>query len=72
MAKALNYYSCEDVQALLGISSSKAYKIIRELNDELKAKGFLVVYGKTPKKWFNEKFYCSMEDVQEQLASVKR
>lgn len=64
MAKALNYYDVEDVQVLLGISSSKAYKIIRELNDQLKAKGFIVVMGKCPKKYFNEKFYC---DTQEQL-----
>jgi hypothetical protein len=69
MAKALNYYDVEDVQALLGISSSKAYKIIRELNMELKKKGFIVVMGRVPKRYFNEKFYCDTEDLQEQLVS---
>ena len=29
------YYTAEDVQKLLGIGSSKAYYIIKQLNDEL-------------------------------------
>lgn len=69
MAKALNYYDVEEVRALLGISSSKAYKIIRELNDELKSKGYIVVMGRVPKRYFREKFYCDLEVLQEQLVS---
>lgn len=65
MAKALNYYDVDDVQALLGISNSKSYKIIRELNDELKAKGYIVVMGKCPKKYFHEKFYCDQEEIKQ-------
>ncbi|MDU6265820.1 MAG: helix-turn-helix domain-containing protein [Anaerocolumna aminovalerica] len=67
MAKAINYYTVEDVQALLGVSSSKAYQIIRQLNNELKSQGFIVVMGKTPKKYFNEKFYCDESEVNKQL-----
>ena len=40
------YYTAEDVQKLLGIGSSKAYYIIKQLNDELKSKGFITVAGK--------------------------
>lgn len=69
MAKALNYFDVADVQKLLGISSSKAYKIIRELNDELKEKGYIVVMGRVPKRYFREKFYCDVEEIQEQLIS---
>ena len=36
----------EDVQLLLGVSQSHAYKVIRELNKELTDKGFYVVRGK--------------------------
>lgn len=64
MAKALNYYDVRDVQALIGISSSKAYKIMQELNQELKAKGYIIVAGKIPKKFFNERFYCSEDDLK--------
>jgi len=67
MAKALNYYDVEDVQVLLGISSSKAYKIIRELNDQLKAKGYIVVMGRVPRRYFNEKFYCDHDEIRAQL-----
>jgi hypothetical protein len=70
MAKAINYYTVEDVQALLGVSSSKAYQIIRQLNNELKAQGFIVVMGKTPKKYFNEKFYCDETEVHKQLETA--
>ncbi len=60
----MSYYTVLDVQKILGIGSSKAYKIIRQLNDELKAKGYIVVYGKVPKKYFNEKFYCDVEELK--------
>lgn len=49
------YYTAEDVQKLLGIGSSKAYNIIKQLNDELKSKGFITVAGKVSKKYFRER-----------------
>jgi len=51
------YYSAEDVSEMLGISVGHSYKIIRSLNKELKAKGFIVVSGKLPIKYFEEKYY---------------
>lgn len=50
------YYSVKDVQGILGISKSKAYEIIKMLNDELNSKGFLTVSGKVLKKYFNERY----------------
>lgn len=47
----------EDVQELLGVSQSHAYKVIRALNKELVEKGFYVVRGKVSQQFFNEKFY---------------
>lgn len=49
------YYTAEDVQKLLGIGRSKAYYIIKQLNDELKSKGFITVAGKVSKKYFRER-----------------
>lgn len=69
MAKALNYYDVEDVCILLGVSSSKGYKIIRELNNELKSKNYIVCYGKVPKKFFNERFYCGTDEINKQLVT---
>lgn len=51
------YYSAKDVAELLQISQSKAYTIIRELNLELLEKGYIVIKGKIPIAFFNEKIY---------------
>lgn len=52
------YLKMEDVKEIIGVSESKAYKIIQSLNKELKAKGYIVVAGKVPTKFFKEKYYC--------------
>ncbi len=51
------YYTAKDVQEMTGVSRGKAYKIIRMLNEELEQKGFIVIAGKIPKKFFNERCY---------------
>ena len=40
---------------ILGVKQSKAYNIIKTLNDELKEKGFLTVAGRVPRKYFLER-----------------
>lgn len=56
MAQSL-YYTANEVKEMLGISRGHAYKIVRQLNDELASKGFIVVAGRVPKKYFAEHFY---------------
>jgi len=51
------FITAKEVAELLGISKSKAYAIIRELNEELSAKGFITVAGRVSRKFFEEKFY---------------
>ncbi len=51
------FVTAKEVAELLGISKSKAYAIIRELNEELSAKGFITVAGRVSRKFFEEKFY---------------
>lgn len=41
----------------MGVSKAYAYRVIKRLNDELSERGFLVVQGKTSKKYFNERIY---------------
>ena len=38
----------------LGVSRNKAYKIIQQLNEELKAQGYVIIAGKCSRKYFNE------------------
>ena len=51
------FLKVEDVAEILGVSKSYAYRLIQQLNDELKKKGFLVVQGKTNRRYFYEKIY---------------
>lgn len=53
-----SFYRVEDVKQILGISESKAYKIIQQLNKELKQKGYITIAGRVPIKYFKEKYYC--------------
>ena len=46
------FMKVEDVAAELGVSRSFAYKVIQELNKELKAKGYLTVAGRVNRKYF--------------------
>lgn len=46
-----------EVAEELGISESYAYKVIRELNEELDAKGFLTVSGRISRQYFYERIY---------------
>ena len=46
------FYKVEDVAAMLGVSKSKAYAIIRNLNKELSEKGFVTISGKVSKQYF--------------------
>ncbi len=46
-----------DVMAVLAVSESKAYSIIKQLNRELAAKGYITVPGKVSRAYFEEKCY---------------
>ena len=52
------FYTAEEIANILSVSKPTAYRIIRELNAELHARGFITVAGRIPRKYFEEKFYC--------------
>lgn len=47
----------EDVARELDVSKSYAYKVIRQLNKELKEKGFITIAGRINRQYFNERIY---------------
>ncbi len=51
------FYSANEVKEILGISRTRAYALVKELNSELASRGFIVITGKIPKKYFEEKIY---------------
>ncbi|MDD5847027.1 MAG: hypothetical protein PUD05_06860 [Lachnospiraceae bacterium] len=46
-----------DIVEILGVSEGMAYKIIRELNTEIRDKGFHTVRGRVSRKYFEESYY---------------
>ena len=54
---AKNYLTASDVSEYMGISIPMAYKIIRRLNDELKYNGYITIYGKDNRDYFDQKTY---------------
>lgn len=51
------YLTAEEVAAILEVSPATAYRRIRQLNQELKAKGYVIVTGKIPRRFFEERMY---------------
>ena len=46
-----------DVEEILGVSESYAYKLIRKLNKEMQDMGFQTIQGRIDTKFFYEHFY---------------
>ncbi len=51
------YLSANELSKLLDVSIGHAYKMIRQMNNELEKQGFLVVAGKVPTRYFEKRWY---------------
>lgn len=49
------FMKVQDVADELGFSKSYAYKIVQQLNEELKAQGFITISGRVNKQYFLER-----------------
>jgi hypothetical protein len=49
----------DEIAEALDVSKPYAYKLIRQLNGELKEKGCIIIAGRIDRKYFHEKFYGS-------------
>ena len=47
----------DEVAKELDVSKPYAYKLIRQLNEEFKAKGFITIAGRENRQYFNERLY---------------
>ncbi len=50
------FYNNKDIQEILQEKESKAYKVMQQLNKELRQKGFLTKQGVVNAKYFNERY----------------
>lgn len=51
------FIRADEVAEELDVSKPYAYKIIRQLNNELNAKGYITVAGHISRQYFNERVY---------------
>ena len=56
------YLNAADVAEIMDCSENYGYKIIAELNTELKSKGYIVRAGRIPKKYFYERAGLDLEE----------
>ena len=50
-----NYFDVDEVAQAMGISTSYAYKVVRQLNAELAKMGYLTVSGRVNRQYFLER-----------------
>lgn len=51
------FVTADQVASDLGVSKPYAYKLIKQMNDELSKKGYLTVAGRVSRKYYEERFY---------------
>lgn len=51
------FITAERVQKDFGVSRAKAYNMVRQLNEELKEQGYLIVPGRVSKQYYLERTY---------------
>ncbi len=49
------YVTAKEVADAMGVSEGKAYAIIRQLNAELKERGYITVQGRVSRVFFEER-----------------
>lgn len=64
MGKSNYMMTVDDVVSELGISKQAGYRIIRRLNEELQAAGYMTVQAKVPRTYWNERFYTGRNGVR--------
>ena len=57
------YYNAKDLIKLTGCGRNKAYEVIKQLNRELEAQGYIVFSGRVPKIYADQRLYIG-EEVQ--------
>jgi len=64
MSKNL-FIKVDEMVSELQISRPYAYKLMREMNEELQKKGFMTISGRVSRQYFEEKFYGMKQDRRE-------
>lgn len=63
MTKTNYMMNVDDVAQELGVSKQKGYRIIRQLNEELAAAGYMTVWAEVPRTYWSERFYFGKRNI---------
>ena len=58
------FIRAEELAEIMEISVPYAYKIIKQLNEELDAKGYITITGRVNREYFNERVYSAERSVE--------
>ena len=65
------FIRAEDVAQELNVSKPYAYKLIRQLNEELRAKGYITISGRVNRQYFYERLYGAGNPQRDTTMSCK-
>lgn len=65
------FIRADDVAQELSVSKPYAYKLIRKLNEELKAQGFITIAGRVNRQYFYERLYGAGNPQRDTTMSCK-
>jgi integrase len=65
MFECRTFITVKEIGEVLGVSESKSYGIVRDLNKELADKGYMVIPGRVSRKYFEERFYGVVNETEE-------
>ena len=65
------FIRAEDVAQELNVSKPYAYKLIRQLNEELRAKGYITISGRVNRQYFYERLYGAESPQRDTTMSCK-
>lgn len=59
------FFDVNDVSDMLRVSKEKAYQVIRELNQELREKGFVTVRGRVSSQYLYDRLNLEIKEVRQ-------
>lgn len=51
------FMTADDIVEVTGMSIAYAYKLIKQLNEELEKKGYITIKGRVSRDYFEERLY---------------
>lgn len=61
------FLRADEVKDILNVSQAMGYKVIRQLNSELKEKGFLTLQGRIPLEYLCERYMIDEDEAKKHL-----